>query len=187
MITTLFHAATSSHPRGQHDLQSPAPQRVRGGRGEAGGRGMITPQPPTRPARPLTRPATGERGDGGGGGEGEGHDKDGQHDHIQSPTRAARPVTGEVGEGGGEGDKRERVGRGDDNDDNDLVSRGQHDHIQSPAPQRANKRFCWRLFRSIPRIKLLTFGASLSLRIDCIAKYNITATPVFLGNSNQES
>ena len=42
MITTLFHAAsttTSSHPRGQHD-QSPAPQRVRGGReGEGGGSG----------------------------------------------------------------------------------------------------------------------------------------------------
>ena len=51
MITTLFRAAsttTSSHSRGQHD-QSPAPQRVRGGRegegghdneGEGGGRPM---------------------------------------------------------------------------------------------------------------------------------------------------
>ena len=42
MITTLFHAAsttTSSHPRGQHD-QSPAPQRVRRGEGgKAGGEG----------------------------------------------------------------------------------------------------------------------------------------------------
>ena len=39
MITTLFHATTSSHPRGQHD-QSPAQQRVRGGRRERkGGKG----------------------------------------------------------------------------------------------------------------------------------------------------
>ena len=83
------------------------------GRGERGGGGHDNATAThAATARPLTRPATGERGDGGGGGEGEGHDKDGQHDHIQSPTRAARPVTGEVGEGGGEGDKRVRVGRG---------------------------------------------------------------------------
>ena len=70
-------------------------------------------QSPTRPARPVTRPATNEREEGEGGGRrGRGHDNDlvsrghiqrhprGQHD--QSP--AAQRVRG--GEGRGKGRKR---------------------------------------------------------------------------------
>ena len=44
MITTLLHAASttaSSRDHSQHD-QSPASQRVRGGRGEGEGGGMVT-------------------------------------------------------------------------------------------------------------------------------------------------
>ena len=68
MITTLFHAGSHDH------IQSP-----------------------TRPARPVTRLAAGERGEGEGGGKGGRHDNDlvtrGQHDHIQSRPQPARPVT----------------------------------------------------------------------------------------------
>ena len=133
MITTLLHAAnttTSSHDHSQHD-QSPASQRVRGGRG--GGGGMVTTLFHAASTGTTTSShPRGERGRGEGEGKGGGNDNDRcftrpARPHLQSPTRPARPVTrlatGERGEGGGGGY------------DNDLVLRGQHDHIHSrPHP-----------------------------------------------------
>ena len=98
MITTLFHAATSSVTHchaASTTMQSPAAQRVRGGRGEGEGEeggDERHSQPPaihhvTHIQSPApSRAAACESEEGGGRG---GDDNDllsrGQHDHIQSP------------------------------------------------------------------------------------------------------
>ena len=93
-------------------------------------------QSPTRPARPVTRLATGERGEGKGGQEGR-HDNDlvtrGQHDRIQSRPQPARPVTRLA-----TGERRERGGGRGGGMVTTLfhaasMTTARHDHIQSPT------------------------------------------------------
>ena len=111
MIATLFHAASTTTSSHDH-IQSPTP-----------------------PARPVTRLATGERGEGEGGEGGGGmvttlfqaasttttssHPR-GQHDQSPASQRVRR--------------------RGKGGHDNDFVSRGQHDHIQSPNTAATGER-----------------------------------------------